>query len=185
MEGYKNDCEVNRGSDKIDCKYLMELFQNDLIIKFPDIKTIKVQWLYPPYTKSEQLNKTTLKVSYDPPSNMGILGTSKEVLILLRDALPFVKESAKVSTPVVSRGSLILHIDLKLIPQPGYNSTVIGGRSVTFYWGLEVANYIFFNDRQGNKVYENNIKGKSYVDLTPEEIGLKKNKEYTWEIEGA
>lgn len=184
MEGYENDCKVNRGSNKIDCKYLMELFENDIIIKSPDLNRLKVQWLYPPHTKSEQLNKTTLKVLYNPPYNMGILGTSKEILLLLRDVLPFVKESAKVSTPVVSRSSLIHNIDLRLLPQPGYNSTAIARYSVTFYWGFEGANYIFFNNSQGSKVYEHNIKGKLYVDLTPEEIGFKKNEVYTWDIEG-
>jgi hypothetical protein len=184
MEGYESDCKVKRGKTEINCRYLMELFQSDEIIKLPDAKKVKVQWLYPPYTKAEQLNKTTLRISYNPPSNKGVLGASKEVLGLLKDALPFIKESAKVSKPVATRGLSSPYIDLWIIPQPGYSSTVLRGYAVTFYWGIESATSILFNDSKGNVVFQKGVKGKSSIELTPEEIGLRVNEVYTWEIEG-
>ena len=184
MEGYESDCKVKRGKTEINCRYLMELFQGDEIIKFPDAKKVKIQWLYPPYTKAEQLNKTTLKISYNPPSNKGVLGASKEVLGLLKDALPFVKESAKVSKPVATRGLSSPYIDLWIIPQPGYSSTILRGYPVMFYWGMESANSIVFNDSKGNVVFRKDVRGKSSIELTPEEIGLKVNEVYKWDIEG-
>jgi hypothetical protein len=162
----------------------MELFQGDEIIKLPDTKKVRIQWLYPPYTKAEQLNKTTLKISYNPPSNKGVLGTSKEVLGLLKDALPFVKESAKVSKPVATRALSSPYIDLWIIPQPGYSSTLLKGYPVTFYWGIESADSIIFNDSKGNVVFRKDVRGKSSIELTPEEIGLKVNEVYKWDMEG-
>jgi hypothetical protein len=184
MEGYESDCKVKRGKTEINCRYLMELFQGDEIIKLPDAKRVRIQWLYPPYTKAEQLNKTTLKISYNPPSDKGVLGTSKEVLGLLKDALPFVKESAKVSKPVATRGLSSPYIDLWIIPQPGYSSTILRGYPVTFYWGIESATSIVFKDSKGNVVFQKNVKGKATIELTSEEIGLKVNEVYTWDVEG-
>ena len=184
MEGYESDCKVKRGRTEINCRYLMELFQGDEIIKLPDTKRVKVQWLYPPYTKGEQVSKTTLRISYNPPSDRGVLGTSKEVLGLLKDAFPFVKESAKVSKPVATRGLASPYIDLWIIPQPGYSSTILKGCPVTFYWGIESANSIFFKERKGNVVFQKDVRGKSSIELTAEEIGLKENEVYTWDMEG-
>jgi hypothetical protein len=150
----------------------------------PDTKRVRVQWLYPPHTKAEQLNKTTLRISYKPPSDRGVLGTSKEVLELLKDAFPFVKESAKVSKPVATRGLSSPYIDLWIIPQPGYSSTLFRGYAVTFYWGIESANSIVFNDHKGNVVFRKDVRGKSSIELTLEEIGIKVNEVYTWDIEG-
>ncbi len=176
LAGYEEDCKLKRkcesGLNK--CEYKMELYKGDEIIKFPDIKAVKIQWMSPPYTGAKELNKTKLRVFFNPPDK-------KKLFSRIKDALAFIglSEIKPVTTLGVTRG-----ISSEVAESPNNNATLLLGYPVTFIRNKKGGKAIIFKDSKENIVFQEDLKGQTIITFTPEELGLKPSEVYTWNITG-
>ena len=182
MDGYKEGCTVKRGKDATQhtqkCSYGFELYDEDQIIKIPDASAVKIQWLAPPYTRADQVNKTTLKIVSNPPE------TKQGLLAKLGNAVGLLKRTPHPSTNLWTRGGESAESCRGIItPMPGYGATLLPGVPVRFAW-CGKGKTILFRSADGKIIYRASVEGRSEIPLTPEEIGLKQGIMYTWEIEG-
>lgn len=176
VAGYEKDCSVKRASDNsiIKCEFRMELYKDDVITKMPDAKSIKIQWVAPPYTKMEASNKTQLQVVANWPKNRGTLATA------MHEFLSFMQlsKTQRSSQYMVSRA-----FSTDRLLQPGYDVTVLPQYPVTFAW-VGHGQTIFFTDRAGEVIYTKKLSGESSISLMPDEIGLKLGELYNWGVRG-
>lgn len=175
--GYEKDCAVKRkdGPD-IKCRYGTELFEGDLL-KSADIKEVKIQWLSPQDTAIDDTGRVVFKPSRD---KKGILGK-------IAGMISFLRKTPHHKSGLVTRGEQEGPVKAKqipIVPQPGYVATLISGIVVNFNWDEEGGKAIVFRDVKGKIVFRKALDGKSFVALTPEEIGMKPGEVYTWDIEG-
>lgn len=179
MDGHKEGCSVKRGDGAtLKCRYNLELYAGDRIVKTPDASAVKIQWLAPPYTRAVTVNRTTLLIVSDQPE------AGKGLLSRLGDALSFVKKTPHRSAIMATRGGDLSDSCRNIVaPLPGYGATLLPGQSTRFAW-YGKGKAILFKGGDGKVVYRASVEGKSEVPLTPEEIGLKPGITYTWEIEG-
>ena len=182
MDGYKEGCIVKRGKDAAQhtqkCSYAFELYDGDQIIKTPDASAVKIQWLAPPYTRADQVNKTTLNiVSHPPEPKQGLIAK-------VGDALGLLKRNPHPTTNLWTRGGETSESCRGIMtPMPGYGATLLPGVPARFAW-CGKGKTILFKSGDGKVIYRASVEGKSEIPLTPEEIGLKRGITYTWEIDG-
>jgi hypothetical protein len=179
MDGHNEGCTVKRGNGTtLKCRYNLELYAGDRIIKTPDASAVIIQWLAPPYTKAVTVDKSTLLIVSDRPEDR------KSLIAWLGDALSFVKKTPHRSTIMATRGGDPSESCRNIItPLPGYGATLLSGLPARFAW-CGKGKMILFKEGDGKVIYRASVEGKSEIPLTPEEIGLKPGITYTWEIEG-
>lgn len=113
-------------------------------------------------------------VSYNPPS--GILGVTASIC---SKASSFWVNTEGV-TAGISRGA---DNDLDLIPQPGYDVTLLKDCEVRFSWNAQDNAKFFIKDEQGKIVFEKTFNGVNYVDLVPANLKLSEGKSYVWGLD--
>jgi hypothetical protein len=173
LDGYQNDCRIQRGNKIIPCEGQGLLYKGDKILKQPDTRSLKIKWA--PFAGAKQLDNATLLAAFEPPEN------KQSVLQSLKELIGFVKTRHTV-TMGVTRGMP----SGAGISQPGNIgniATVLPGEKITF--ALESnGDHIVFKDQSGKEVFQRDLRGASTVQLTPEEIGIKPDYTYTWSISG-
>ena len=170
LDGYQNDCLVTSRGEDYACKENMQLYTGDMVIKKPDVKTLKVKWA--PYAGGKQLDLTSMIVTFEPPKNKkGFLSKVKEFLGLMKTG----------HTKYVGATREITEL---LIPQPGNNATLISGQKTTFSWESDEGKYIIFKNDIGLELFKKDLNRESSIQLSPEEIGMKTGMVYVWNIRG-
>ena len=125
-----------------------------------------------PYTELQPDGRSYV-ISYNPPS--GIWGVSES---MCNKASSFWSNVEDV-TIGASRG---LDYELNLIPQPGFDVTLLPHQEVRFSWNEPANKKFFIKDSEGKIVFEKGANG--VVDIVPSTISLKEGMKYTWGIEG-
>lgn len=170
LDGYQEDCIVSRSGKVFGCKNNRRLYAGDKVIKKLDIKALKIKWA--PYTTAKELDKTSLTVVFEPPKDKkGIVRTTRELL-------GFVRTGHTVS--IGATRSILGEV----IPQPGNNATLLQGQKSTFTWEGESGKFIVFKDSNNTEIFNRELKGEPFLQLSPEEIGMKPGNAYTWSIIG-
>jgi hypothetical protein len=170
LEGYEKDCIVQSEGATYNCGESRRLYAGDKVIKKPSVKALQVKWA--PYAGGREQDQTTLLVIFEPPKDKkGILQGVREVLGLLKTG-----HSVSVGATRGRRG-----VD---VPQPGNNATLIPGYRTTFVWESDGGEFIVFHDAKGTEVYKKDLRGASSVSISPEEIGMKPGRLYTWSVSG-
>jgi len=145
------------------------LYIGDEVTRKPDIGALNIKWI--PYAKEKKLNKTTLAVLFEPPKSKNL------ILHIINEYLVFVKMEHNVSV-AATRGALSEYG----MTQPGNNSTIISGYKITFVCEGGCSRYLVFMDSKGNEIYKREVKDEYILQLTPEEIGMKKSEIYYWKL---
>ena len=144
------------------------LYPNDEISGKVDALQIKCA----PYADAKILNGA-YKISYNPPSGIGEIANN-----VIDYASTFWNNVENVSSGA-SRAS---DDELNLNPKPGFNVTLLQNQAVTFAWDGAAKNF-YINDAAGNKIFENAVAGKNFVEIIPAELKLNDAQKYYWRID--
>jgi hypothetical protein len=169
LDGYQNDCIVHSRGEDYNCTENRQLYAGDKIVK-KNIKALKIKWA--PYAIGRELDEKSLLVIFEPPKD------KKDIVQGIREFLGLVKTGHSISMGA-TRGD----ID-EVVLQPGNNATMISGRESIFAWDSEGGKYIIFKDSFGKEIFRKNLEGRSCLQLSPEEIGLKTGEIYVWNVSG-
>lgn len=170
IDGYQKDCTVRSREENYDCEGYRLLYAGDIITKKPSIKSVQIKWA--PYASGKEMDRTSTQVVFEPPKDRkGVLQRTKELLGLMKTA-----HRMEVGA---SRGGFLV------VPQPGSNASLISGEKTTFSWNDQNGKYIIFGNSSGREIFRKELKGESYVDLSPEDIGMSAGETYTWYISGS
>lgn len=77
---------------------------------------------------------------------------------------------------------------IDLIPQPGFNVTLLMNYKVHFEWSNNTKNNnpskkFVIKDSKGNKVFEKAFGNKNSIDILPRELKLKSGQKYFWNVD--
>jgi len=170
LDGYQKGCLVHSREEIYDCNENRQLFVGDKIIKEQNVQALKIKWA--PYASGKELDKTSLLVIFEPPKD------KKGIVQGVKEFLGLVKTGHSVSIGA-TRG-----ISDEVFFQPGNNATLIKGQKITFAWGSEGGKYIIFKNSNGVEIFKKDLKGESFLQLSPEDIGMKPDEVYLWNISG-
>ena len=171
LDGYEKDCIVSRNGRDYDCMTSRRLYAGDKVTKKPDIQALKIKWA--PYTNARELDEMSMVVVFEPPKDR------KGIVEVMREFLGFVRTSHRVSVGATRSGFV------EVILQPGNNATLLRGKKSTFTWESDGGKFIVFKDSKSTEIFKKKLKDESFLELSPEEIGLKPREVYTWSIGGA
>lgn len=174
---YKKDCIIIR-SGKISKKpkRMMELFAGDKIIQKSDVEKIKIKCS--PFTFIKKLNDTTLEIAHKPPK------VRRSIFGELTSFLGFEKEKHE-SNIAVTRDTGEKFKDSRSIffPKPGYWATVFAGEPILFSWDRKGIKTIVIRDSTGKEIFRKEFGKGAFIELMPQEIKMKPDMVYYWEIE--
>ena len=149
------------------------LYPNDRITG--DISA--VQFKLAPYTRIKTEGNACV-IRYNPPTAWE--KTKDEVI----DILDSFWRSVEVLTSGSSRGSGDNINASNLIPQLGYDVTLLSGQKVTFSWWSSKNKTFSVTDDKGNRVFERDISGLTSIELDLTSAQLQAGKQYFWSVDG-
>ncbi len=170
LNGYQKDCLVHSMGEDYYCSEKRQLYAGDKITKKQNIKELKIKWA--PYASGKELDKTSLLVTFEPPKD------KKSIVLSVKEILGFVKTGHSVSIGATR------NISDGVVFQPGNNATLIPGQKTTFLWESVGGKYIIFKNSSGMEIFRKDLKSEEFINLTPEEIGMKQGEVYLWNISG-
>jgi hypothetical protein len=171
LDGFQKDCTVKSRGEDFPCEERRQLYRGDKVKKLPNLQPLKIKWA--PYAGGKELDGTTLLVTFEVPEDKkGILQNVKEMVGFVKT-----KHSVVVGATRGSGGE-------PRVLQPGHHATLLPGQKVIFALESGPGKYILFRDSLGKEVFKRDLRGNSWVPLTPEEIGMKPSEVYSWGTSG-
>ena len=145
------------------------LYPNDKIID----ESGRVQFKLAPYTQLESVGNTYV-IKYTPPS----------AVEKIRDELIDMFNSFQKSVEYYTGGVTLGAGDATdLAPQPGYDVTLISGQKVTFSWFSPDSKTFSIADENGRKVFEQDVRGLTSIEINIDSAKLKAGKQYFWSVD--
>ena len=138
-----------------------------------DIKAVNFECA--PYAKP-RLEGDAYVIYYDPPSTLEKIRDN--ALELARN---FWNNNVEFLKSGASRG----HLDaVDLIPQPGFDVTLLSSQNVIFSWYESDNNIFSITDEKGDTIFEENVKGLTSIEINLKDINLQAGKQYFWNVDG-
>lgn len=186
VNGFDKTCKIIHNNKTFDCVEHRELYVGDIIEKKPSINELELK--LEPYVTLKHINSDKVKIIYKNISkDINMIERTKGFIkgFLKPVKLTYFFAATRGDETVVERERCI-HILKKELDKPGPYSTVLYDSTVEFVWEYDFSAIVFEN-LNGEDIFRKNIKDVYSVRLSPEEMGLKRNKMYIWyyEYEGA
>ncbi len=169
-EGFEKDCMVTNKNYENSCRESRTLYPGDIIIKKPSVESVKIK--VAPYVILKQLNDTSYEIVFDSPKDK--TGLAKKILEFFG-----LVRSDYVRSSMTLRGGASEE-DILL---PGPRASALPGEKITFSQPGGGEKRVVFLDGTGKEFFSREMKGTRLY-LTPEEIGMRQDKEYVWTMEG-
>jgi hypothetical protein len=167
LSGHEKDCEVAHQGKIFQCKDRRQVYIGDIITKKPSITLLKIKWA--PYVNGAIKNEISMEAASSPPEKL----KGKTYAAGLKQYIDdFVKPTEHEAIPLVTRGKR------PKVELPSH-ATLMEDYPIEISGPNEDIRSITIVDMKGQKVYENLIKSKGPVSLTPREIGIKPFETYT------
>lgn len=169
---YENNCSVIHEGQPNRCDQGTSLVPGDIIITSGRLESFKIQWIRS-RPSTEKVAGNGYRVVNEVREKNGLVDLVPDILV------EFNRKASHVVNTEVTRGGE------KTMQLPGNNASILfADRPITFSWCGATARRLVVKELGGKEIFEQSVKGKSSLELTPEMMGLKRDNSYTWEVEG-
>lgn len=135
----------------------------------------KVQIKFAPYANYHSSGNSYV-IDYNPPS---FLERTKDTIVNLYN--DFMRSVEQV-TRNVSRGA---PNEKKLMPQPGFDVTLLSGQKVNFSWYAPNNKTLSITNDKGKKIFQKDINGLTSIEIDINELKLQAGKQYFWSVDNS
>ena len=164
-------CTIETVGEKGRCTKGAGLVSGSVVnVKNPDL--LKIQWISDA-AHLEKIGADRYRVMFTPPRD------KRNFAVTTLTMLGFLRESTRESTNATTRGVAMKDPPYEL---PGDGATLLPGIPAIFSVCGAVAGKFIVRDDAGSVVFQRELQGGKYIQLTPEELGIKQGKAYTWEM---